>query len=417
MPDITKSERSWRFDRVPAHTEASPRNQEGQPPPRALFGATVARSGGDQASSAAVPLPLRSRGVFASWLRALLARRVGGAQPAFEEVVHQFAAIIETEVDPVIVESSLLGYVRQLAPSTWVELVAGTSAAPGDQGATDVDGAECDRDGTMPKGTSVCNRQPVLEIPLRSGRSASGRLRIRARVGGCLPDRDDVIRQMTTLCTMAACALESLGRQPESSEADDGVPSDWDSARSIGTVAPSGRPARASLLFHDATFLNAVLPFALNQAKRHRESLSLLCVAIDRLSSINDLLGRGEVDRLVQHVGQTVATLIRASDIVARLDDDRIVAVLPRAPRGGALHVAKNICRSVASERPVGCVSSSVTVSIGVATFPSCAANVYSLFDAADEALGWAQKQGRDRAVLAPPQESAAQAETSGCTT
>ena len=57
-----------------------------------------------------------------------------------------------------------------------------------------------------------------------------------------------------------------------------------------------------------------------------------------------------------------------------------------------------------------------MTLSIGVATFPSCADDVYSLFDAADEALAWAQKNGRSQAVLAHPralpasQKSGAQA-------
>ena len=50
-----------------------------------------------------------------------------------------------------------------------------------------------------------------------------------------------------------------------------------------------------------------------------------------------------------------------------------------------------------------------MTVSIGVATFPSCADNVYSLFDAADEALAWAQKNGRSQAVLAHPRPMPAQ--------
>jgi diguanylate cyclase (GGDEF)-like protein len=88
---------------------------------------------------------------------------------------------------------------------------------------------------------------------------------------------------------------------------------------------------------------------------------------------------------------------------VARLDDDRIIAVLPRAPRGGALHVAENICRAIRESSPTGCETPSLTVSIGAATFPSCADNVYSLFDAADEALAWAQKNGRSQAVVARP--------------
>ena len=45
-------------------------------------------------------------------------------------------------------------------------------------------------------------------------------------------------------------------------------------------------------VLQDATFLNAVLPFAVGQARRHGESLSLLCVAIDRLGGICELLGK-----------------------------------------------------------------------------------------------------------------------------
>jgi diguanylate cyclase (GGDEF)-like protein len=106
--------------------------------------------------------------------------------------------------------------------------------------------------------------------------------------------------------------------------------------------------------------------------------------------------------------------LIRASDIVARLYDDRVVAVLPRAPRGGALRVAENICRAVAASRPVECNTPNLTVSIGVATFPSCAQDVYSLFDAADEALAQAQSRGRNQAVLALPRPSPALSQSHG---
>jgi diguanylate cyclase (GGDEF)-like protein len=95
--------------------------------------------------------------------------------------------------------------------------------------------------------------------------------------------------------------------------------------------------------------------------------------------------------------------LIRSSDIVARLDDDRVVVVLPRAPDDGALHVAKKICRVFAERSQRDSELPGVTVSIGVATFPECADNVQSLFDAADNALAKAQSQGRNRSTLASP--------------
>ena len=153
---------------------------------------------------------------------------------------------------------------------------------------------------------------------------------------------------------------------------------------------------------HDATFLYAVLPFALNQARRHQEALSLVCVSVDRLAGIKELMGHAVADELVNSVGETVAASIRTSDIVARLDDDRIIAVLPRAPGGGALYVGKKICEAVAHKRHLGYEIDGVTVSIGVATFPLCAEDVFSLFDAADFALVRAETEGRNRACLAP---------------
>ncbi len=412
MPDTTTSEVTWRLDRVEPRGDASRRNQnqqEVEPRSGTSSGAIASGAGRGQERFAAIAFIPRSSRVFRNWLRVLLARRREGDAP-FEELLHGFAEIVESAVDPGVVESALLLLIRQVAPTAWIELVAEPSPAISQPGTADADGVQSTRKPNVREGCSVSSGQSVLEIPLRSGRSVCGRLRIRPRAGGRLPLRKQVVRRLTTLCTMTACALESLGRHPECPAEDDPVRGDLHRSESIDNVGRTGHPIRPSILIHDATFLNAVLPFALNQAKRHRESLSLLCVAIDRVSSIQDLLGGAEVNRLVQHVGQTVVTLIRASDIVARLDDNRIVAVLPRAPRGGALHVAENICRAVALDHPAGCDSSRITVSIGVATFPSCAADVYSLFDAADEALSWAQKQGRDRAVLAPTQDTPTQA-------
>jgi diguanylate cyclase (GGDEF)-like protein len=153
----------------------------------------------------------------------------------------------------------------------------------------------------------------------------------------------------------------------------------------------------------DATFLNAVLPFALGLAKRHGESLALLCVAVDRLGGIRELMGKESADRAVDAVGRQVAAMIRSSDIVARIDDDRIIAVLPRAPLGHARRVAERICRTVepASSRSAGLPG--LTVSIGIAEYPTCASTLYALLDAADHALAEAQRTGRNRVVSAPP--------------
>jgi diguanylate cyclase (GGDEF)-like protein len=116
------------------------------------------------------------------------------------------------------------------------------------------------------------------------------------------------------------------------------------------------------------------------------------------------VLGQAVADGLVRCVGETVVSLVRTSDVVARLDDDRVVAVLQRSGEEGASRIGRLICQRIAEGRWVFSnePAMKITVSIGAATFPISANSVLSLFDAADAALAQAEAQGRNRSVLAP---------------
>jgi len=407
IPGTPISDRAWRLDSAVVHANSSKITEAGEIGSKSDAGRIDPGPGSGPRSTALGFIPRQYR-TFRTWLRLRL-DRLEGLNVRFENVLHQFAAAIATVDDPALVQAALLRLAHQLAPASWIELVSGQAPAVDHEvEAEPVDAGPCD--GQRPADRwARPSGQAVLEVPLRCGASVCGRLRLRSRSGGRSSLKRQTVQRLTTLCTMAASAMECLGNHAEWPRDDDldhqgGAPI-APPARNAAQTAP---PLHPSILLHDATFLNAVLPFALNQARRHREPLSLLCVAVDRQRGVQELLGRAEVDRLIRHVAEITGSLIRTSDIVARLDDDRVVAVLPRAPRGGALHVAENICHTVAEKSPADCNTPNLTVSIGVATFPSCAGNVYSLFDAADEALGWAQNHGRNQAVLAPPRPSPA---------
>jgi len=407
MPDDPMSDRAWRLDPAVVHSNSSNRTEAAEVQSGSDAGSIDSRTG-PVPRCTALGFILRWHHPLRTWLRA----RLDGfkrADAQFEHVLHQFAATIATVDDPAIVEAALLRLARQMAPASRIELVPGQAPPIDHEVEAEVGGGEPDGGERPVDRWTQPSGQAVLELPLRCGASVCGRLRLRSRSGGRSPLRTQTIQRLTTLCTMAASAMECLGHHAEWPR-DDNLehPGDAYSAPPARNTTQSAPPLRPSILLQDATFLNAVLPFALNQARRHREPLSLLCVAIDRQNGVQELLGRAEVDRLIRHVGEITCSLIRTSDIVARLDDDRVVAVLPRAPRGGALHVAENVCHAVAENSPAGCNTPNLTVSIGVATFPSCADNVYSLLDAADEALAWAQNHGRNQAVLAPPRPSPA---------
>jgi diguanylate cyclase (GGDEF)-like protein len=407
MTQTTMTERTWRCDSVGAPQASSD-----------MSGSADLSAGSHRSPEESVTEPMPSHptfGLIRQWTRTVkrwMRERFtgfGGNAVDFEDILHEFSAVIETTDSPATVEAGVLRQARRLVPGYRIELITGP--APSHDHATVIE-RDCEESiggKSPPHSDAAQSGQLVLEVPLRCGSLVRGRLRIRSRSARSATLRSETVRRLNTLCTIGASALDRLCLQEEWPWDDNvahlsdpaGADSDHGSAQTEGTFPQSAR-------LQDATFLNAVLPFALSQARRHLEPLSIVCVSIDRLRGIQDLLGQAEVDRLVRNVGETVGSLIRTSDIVVRLDDDRVIAVLPRAPGKGALEVAKKTCLAVAANTQSNCDITSVTVSIGVATFPSCADNVISLFSAADDALERAQSQGRNRAALAPPRSAPA---------
>lgn len=290
-----------------------------------------------------------------------------------EAVIHELAEILARTTDSRAIGQALTAAARRVVGSDAIELVAEPSRRP--------------------------DSAPETAIELRHGGSTWGWLMVKDHVVPSPIAR----RRLETLGVLASSAFERLNdsHAPAISSAGPAEAGPADSRDKIAEETnlgfyPSG-PA-----VHDATFLNAVFPFALNQARRHGESLTVLCVAIDRLNGIRDLLGQDQADRTVEHTGRKIATLIRASDIVARLDDDRLMILLPRAELDDGLAVARKVCYGVAENGSLLTDAPMLTLSIGVASYPACATSLYELLDASDAALSEAQCRGRNRAASAP---------------
>jgi diguanylate cyclase (GGDEF)-like protein len=401
MPDTT-TDREWRVDTA----SARPATTDMRELPRTL---------GTQASPPETAHGLRGRGSQIGdawrrstnrvhfWVIARLRQFAGRARSSyFEGLLRDFIEVIDTADDPAVLERSLVRLAGQLVPAYRVELVTAPGAACVYEANAAVVGTGSESPDRHLAESDNAPVHAILDVPLRCGRVLRGRLRVRPRARDVASLRNETVEQLTALCTLSACALERLDLEREWPRRDLVADAEHSSGTELAAIpTPKAAGVFSMTQLRDATFLHAVLPFALSQARRHNETLSLVCVSIDRLGAIQELLGRAAVDRLVESVGETVATLIRASDIVARLDDDRVIAVLPRAPGGGALHVAQRICQAVAEKTLGDSEIPRVTVSVGVACFPLCAEDVFSLFDAADEALERAQSQGRNQAVLA----------------
>ncbi|MDG3005314.1 GGDEF domain-containing protein [Paludisphaera mucosa] len=228
-------------------------------------------------------------------------------------------------------------------------------------------------------------------IPVRVGERGRtwGRLVLRRRAVEPAVRPALVRRRLESLATLAAFAIERIAARHAAA-----------GSSNLGDESDGGEPRDAAV--HDATLLSAVLPFAMSQARRHKEPLSILCLAIDPLRGVRELLGAAAADRVVERVGVRIAGLLRSSDLVGRLDDDRLMAVLPRADLRDAIHVGEKLGRTIAADVDLLDIPLTVTLSVGAAALPSSAGTLGGLLDAADAALSEARKCGPGRIAAAP---------------
>jgi diguanylate cyclase (GGDEF)-like protein len=141
-------------------------------------------------------------------------------------------------------------------------------------------------------------------------------------------------------------------------------------------------------------------------AHRHGRPLSLLMIDVDHFKRVNDKHGHLAGDEVLKTVARALQQGIRIEDILARFGGEEFVVLAREAEQAEAMAVAERLRQlvEVAQTRwesghdvPVGIT---VTVSIGVAQLGG-EETERDLFEAADQAVYKAKKNGRNRIVAA----------------
>lgn len=132
----------------------------------------------------------------------------------------------------------------------------------------------------------------------------------------------------------------------------------------------------------------------LETAKRHKRSISVLSMDLDRFKTINDTMGHAEGDRVLRCVADKLAQHMRASDLLLRMGGDEFLVLLPETNAGSARIMAKRLCEAINGldiQTPDGL---KIGISIGVAQWRFGQSKQDWLLKA-DEALYQAKKKGR----------------------
>lgn len=127
---------------------------------------------------------------------------------------------------------------------------------------------------------------------------------------------------------------------------------------------------------------------------------SAICMLdLDQFKAVNDQLGHGTGDMLLQMVAQILQTNIRQGDIAARLGGDEFVLVFPLLNQGSELKVILERLQTQIRYQTQKLIPPpiQVTASIGVALSSRACRDFDTLLNRADQAMYQAKQQGKDR--------------------
>ncbi len=144
--------------------------------------------------------------------------------------------------------------------------------------------------------------------------------------------------------------------------------------------------------------LMGTLANEVQRSRRLRRTFSVLMADVDHFKAYNDKGGHLAGDAALVKVAEILRKATRGVDSVARYGGEEFLVMLLEAPLATAAIVGERVRARVASEPFEG---GKVTVSIGIAEYPSHGDTPEELIASADAAMYKAKSQGRDRVIAA----------------
>lgn len=134
-------------------------------------------------------------------------------------------------------------------------------------------------------------------------------------------------------------------------------------------------------------------------SKRYQQTFSLIIIDIDFFKKFNDTYGHQAGDAVLRQVAHILKNNSRTTDFVCRYGGEEMCIILPNTGTEEAIYLAQRINKAV-SEKEFhlnGVNMGTITISVGVATFPDNAQSAQELIEKADQGLYYAKEHGRNQ--------------------
>ena len=149
---------------------------------------------------------------------------------------------------------------------------------------------------------------------------------------------------------------------------------------------------------HNRRYLMEALASELGRCRRHRQPATVLMVDVDNFKKYNDEHGHLAGDDALARVAAALQASIREIDCAARYGGEEFVVVLSETSMDAAVTVTDRIRARLATETFEG---GEITLSIGVAEFPTHGNSPQGIIASADAAMYDAKRKGRNRVTRA----------------
>ena len=160
--------------------------------------------------------------------------------------------------------------------------------------------------------------------------------------------------------------------------------------RGHGAVDPLTR------LFN-ARYFHSRIDQECERALRTGAVLSLLRVELDDVAEMRASGRARTADAATEALARHLAAGVRGMDVVCRVGDDELAAILPEVAGIDALRVGERLRATLGADEAL---AGGFTLSLGVASFPDQATTPELLMANALSALDWARREGGDRTFL-----------------
>lgn len=151
---------------------------------------------------------------------------------------------------------------------------------------------------------------------------------------------------------------------------------------------------------HNRRFFEMRIVEELERAGRFQGRMSTIMVDIDNFKKLNDEFGHLLGDEILRSVSSILKQQLRKMDMVCRYGGDEFAVLVPETTGGNAMRVAEKLRRHIEAHDFPG-VPRPVTISCGVADYPTHGVTRDEVVAAADSALYTAKQAGRNRVASA----------------